>query len=105
MGKSNVSYCTFAIFTDHSMMSDNTIQLSFDHFETNAANTFRQMWNDQHFADVTLVTVDDQHIRAHKVILREGLKKIKKLAFDQLTGPPLPPSWHSTGEEDGMAAM
>ena len=30
---------------------------------------FRKLWGDQDFADVTLATVDDQQIRAHKVIL------------------------------------
>ena len=43
--------------------------ITWDHFEDNASKAFRQLWNDQHFADVTLVTDDDQEIRAHKVIL------------------------------------
>ena len=38
-------------------------------FETNAPNTFINLWNDQDFADVTLATVDGQQIKAHKVIL------------------------------------
>ena len=50
-------------------MTDNTLELRWDHFDTNAPNTFRKLWNDQDFADVTLATVDDQQIRAHKVIL------------------------------------
>ena len=50
-------------------MTDNTFDLRWDHFETNAPNTFRKLWNDQDFADVTLATVDCQQIRAHKVIL------------------------------------
>ena len=50
-------------------MTDNTLVLCSDQFETNALNTFRNLWNDQDFADVTLVTVDEQQIRAHKVIL------------------------------------
>ena len=50
-------------------MTDNTLELHWDHFETNAPNMFRNLWNDQDFADVTLATVDDHQIRAHKVIL------------------------------------
>ena len=50
-------------------MSDNTMELRWDHFETNAPNTFKKLWNDQDFADVTLATADNQQIRAHKVIL------------------------------------
>ena len=50
-------------------MTDNTLELHWDHFETNAPDTFRNLWNDQDFADVILATVDDQQIRAHKVIL------------------------------------
>ena len=50
-------------------MTDNTLEMCWDHFETNAPNTFRNLWNDQDFADVTLATVDNQQIRAHKVIL------------------------------------
>ena len=50
-------------------MTDNTLDLHWDQFETNTHNTFQKLWNDQDFADVTLATVDDQQIKAHKVIL------------------------------------
>ena len=50
-------------------MTDNTFYLRWNNFETNAPNTLRKLWNDQDFADVTLATVDDKQIRAHKVIL------------------------------------
>ena len=50
-------------------MTDNTVEMWWNNFETNAHNTFRNLWNDQDFADVTLATVDDQQSRAHKVIL------------------------------------
>ena len=50
-------------------MTDNTLKLCWDDFETNAPNTFRSLWNNQDFADATLATVDGQQIRAHKVIL------------------------------------
>ena len=38
-------------------------------FESSAPNTFRQLWNDKDFTDVTLATVDDYQITVHKVIL------------------------------------
>ena len=50
-------------------MTDKSIELHWDHFETNAPNTFRNLWSDQDFADVTLATADNRQIRAHKVIL------------------------------------
>ena len=50
-------------------MTDLNIDIHWEHFEKNAHNTFINLWNDQGFADVTLATVDDQQIRAHKVIL------------------------------------
>ena len=50
-------------------MNENKIEMRWDDFETNAPNTFRKLWNDQDFADVTLATEDNQQIRAHKVIL------------------------------------
>ena len=50
-------------------MNGNNLLVEWVQFETNASNTFRQLWNDQYFADVTLVTVDDHQIRDHKVIL------------------------------------
>ena len=51
------------------MIYDNTMEMRWDHSETNAPNTFRKLWNDQDFADVTLATADNKQIRAHKVIL------------------------------------
>ena len=50
-------------------MNDSTLKLKWDQFETNTPNTFGKLWNDQDFADVTLATVDDCQIKAHKVIL------------------------------------
>ena len=40
-----------------------------NYFATIAPNTFRQLGNDQDFADVTLATVDHQQIWVHRVIL------------------------------------
>ena len=38
-------------------------------FQTNAAKTFEELWNDQYMSDVTLATGDDKRITAHKIIL------------------------------------
>ena len=40
-----------------------------DEFETHAANTIKQLWDDQDFKDVTLATMDDHQINAHRVVL------------------------------------
>ena len=40
-----------------------------DQYDTNVPQTFKQLWQNQDFADVTLATKDDVQIRAHKVIL------------------------------------
>ena len=44
-------------------------KFSWDDFEATAPNTFRQLWKDEDFADVTLATQDYVQIKAHKVIL------------------------------------
>ena len=38
-------------------------------FALRAPSTLQQLWRDQVFTDVTLVTVDDKQIEAHKAIL------------------------------------
>ena len=43
--------------------------IAWDDFEVHAPNTFRELWTDQDFTDVTLATVDDKQVKAHKVIL------------------------------------
>ena len=50
-------------------MDNKKLTLNSNYFESNAHNTFRQLWNDLDFTDVTLATADNQQIRAHKVIL------------------------------------
>ena len=44
-------------------MNHNTMQLRWDHYEINAPNTLRKLWNDQDFADVPLTTADNMQIR------------------------------------------
>ena len=37
--------------------------------QASVQNVFRNLWTDHEFADVTIATVDDHQVRAHKVIL------------------------------------
>jgi hypothetical protein len=45
------------------------MELRWKEHGTNALNTFKELWGDQDFADVTLATADDRQIKAHKVII------------------------------------
>jgi hypothetical protein len=45
------------------------MELRWNDHGTNAPDTFKQLWGDQDFADVTLATADDRQIKAHKVII------------------------------------
>ena len=60
-------------------MDDDKFLLSWNDFATNAPNTFRKLWSDQDFTDVTLATEDDKQIRAHKVILSSSSQFFRKL--------------------------
>ena len=50
-------------------MGNDTMELRWNDHGTNAPNTFKELWGDQDFADVTLATADDRQIKAHKVII------------------------------------
>jgi hypothetical protein len=50
-------------------MSNEKMELRWNEHGTNAPNTFKQLWGDEDFADVTLATADDRQIKAHKVII------------------------------------
>ena len=50
-------------------MSGNRIKLSQNDRLINKSAVFGDFWNDKHFSDVTLATMDDLQITAHKVIL------------------------------------
>ena len=49
------------------VMKSNKLLLSWDKFEMNASKIFCQLYSDQEFTDVTLATLDNKQIRAHKV--------------------------------------
>ena len=58
--------------------------LNWNDFKQNASNAFNQLRNDNDLIDVTLVSDEGEHIRAHKVVLstssdffKDALKKAK----------------------------
>ena len=60
-----------------------------NYFETNAFNTIKQLWKDEVFADVTLATVDNKQIRAHKVILSSNCSFFRNLLLNNPHQNPL----------------
>ena len=50
-------------------MAVKTLNVSWNNFQNVAKDMFRQLKSDTDFTDVTLVSEDLVHIRAHKVIL------------------------------------
>ena len=53
-------------------MSTNMVTFSSNNFDNNTPHLFKNLWAFQDFVDVTLATVDDQQIKANKVILSSG---------------------------------
>ena len=45
------------------------VNVNWNEFEVSAANSFKNLWSNKNFTDVTLASEDDHQIRAHKVIL------------------------------------
>ena len=50
-------------------MTSEKLNLTWHSFEKCASDTFKDIFEDEHFTDVTLVTDDNKQIKAHKVIL------------------------------------
>ena len=50
-------------------MIDEKFNLLWDNFKSSTVKTFRDLWEDQTFADVTLLTADAKQVLVHKVIL------------------------------------
>ena len=50
-------------------MSTADITISHPGFQTQAQDTVRSLWKDDDFADVTLASVDDKQVKAHKAVL------------------------------------
>ena len=65
-------------------MASEKFNLSWNDFENCTRNSFRELINEQDFADVTLVSNDDKQVKAHKVILSSCSPVFKNLL---LTNP------------------
>ena len=50
-------------------MIQKPVNISWNAFESKTSGTFRDLWSNKSFTDVTLATEDDQQIDAHKIIL------------------------------------
>ena len=51
------------------MNSSGKVTLSWTDFTINVPDTFRNLWKNTDFTDVTLVTTDQKHFQAHKLVL------------------------------------
>ena len=60
--------------------------LAWDNFVSNTQTTFKQLWNDHDFADVT---EDGHQIKAHKVILSSNSSVFKKMLIQNTHPNPL----------------
>ena len=60
-------------------MTPELYNLSWNEFETGAINTFKQLFGQTDFVDVTLVSEDLKQIKAHKVILSACSSILKKI--------------------------
>ena len=60
-----------------------------DHYDSDVPNTFKQLWQNQDFADVTLATKDNFQIRAHKVILSASSPIFKNIFMENPHNNPL----------------
>ena len=63
----------------YQQMSAEKVTLNWNDFESSAGLAFKQLWIDQHFTDVTLVTEDSQQIEAHKAIISSCSPFFKKI--------------------------
>ena len=53
--------------------------LKWNDFEANASNSFRKLRREEDFFDVTLVSDDEHHISAHKLVLSSSSEFFKNI--------------------------
>ena len=70
-------------------MDIDKLVLNWNGFEDNSRHTFRQLWEKGDFTDVTLATMDDQQIKAHKVILSSSSEFFRKVLLKNAHPHPL----------------
>ena len=62
-------------------MVGDEVNINWNQLEVSAANSFKNLWNNNNFTDVTLATEDDKQIKAHKVILSSFSNLFTKILF------------------------
>merc|ERR1712086_1179815 len=70
-------------------MSEGKFNLTWSLFESSLSNSFRKLYFDNDFVDVTLACEDGKQIEAHKVILSSSpffMNTAKELMLDGLSG-------------------
>ena len=60
-------------------MNEESIIFSWGLFAQNASTSITNMWQDRYYTDVTLVTMDDKQIKAHKLILSSSSNFFKNI--------------------------
>ena len=70
-------------------MADKTLNLNHNRFEKLAPRAIRNLYKDEYFTDVTLVTIEGKQIKAHKVILSSSSDFFKNILIQNLHSNPL----------------
>ena len=70
------------------IMNEESILFSWGLFAQNVCTSITNMWQDGYYTDVTLVTVDDKQIKAHKFILSSSSKFFKNIFCKKCTFQP-----------------
>ena len=60
-------------------MTEDRISLYWDNFPVHIQDTFKQLWREKDFTDLTLATMDDQHVRVHKSIVSSASNFFKQI--------------------------
>ena len=64
-------------------------QFNYSEFKNNVADTFKDLFSDEDFTNVTLVTSDEKEISAHKVILASASPILKRILMKNPNKHPL----------------
>ena len=67
------------ILADGEIMTNNTVNLSKDSFETHNSRILENLWNYGSFTDITLATNDKKELRVHKAVVSSASKLFKNI--------------------------
>ena len=71
------------------IMNEESILFSWGLFAQNASTSITNMWQDRYYTDVTLATMDDKQIKAHKLILSSSSNFFNNIFVKNLHPHPL----------------